>query len=153
MAFRILENVEICKKQEGFLGSYYSGKVLAAVGINRYIVRYETRWTECKTRQLSEVVDADEVRPLPPTISCTDFSVSDKIDAYVNNAWWVAKVVQRLDDVRYFVRLDTNGTEFLVPSYKLRIHLDWQDGRWVSPPNTNTNTNTNPNTNTIANRP
>ena len=146
MAFRILENVEICKKQEGFLGSYYSGKVLAAVGINRYIVRYETRWAECKTRQLSEVVDADEVRPLPPTISRTNFSMSDKIDAYVNNAWWVAKVVQILDDVRYFVRLDANGTEFQLPSHKLRIHLDWQDGRWVLPPSANTNTNT------IANR-
>ena len=136
MAFRYQERVEICKKQEGFLGSYYCATLLAAVGINRYIVRYENRWVQGGARQMTEVLDADEVRPQPPTISCTNFSVSDKVDAYVNYAWWVGKVTRKIEPIRtYCVSLDNGGIEVQVPPSKMRIHLDWEDGRWVLPMN------------------
>ncbi|KAJ0018323.1 hypothetical protein Pint_10399 [Pistacia integerrima] len=84
MAFRHKETVEIHKKQEGFSGPYYTATILAAIGKTKYLVRYETRFAEDRTRLLTEAVDEADVRPLPPT----NLEVSDNIvDAYVNDGW------------------------------------------------------------------
>lgn len=83
MASRHKETVEIYKKQEEFSGRpHYTAIILATIGKTQYLVRYETRFAEDKTRLLAQAVDEADIRPLPPT----NFEVSDNIfDAYVND--------------------------------------------------------------------
>ncbi|KAK9267202.1 hypothetical protein L1049_009622 [Liquidambar formosana] len=132
MAFRYKETVEICSKEERFLGSYYAATLLAAVGRTRYLVRYNTRFTDDKQRLLTAAVDAADIRPFPPEIPFRSFAVSDQVDAYVDGAWWVGEVVQKVDP-NYHVRLDINGSVLHLPFYRVRIHLEWEDGNWVYP--------------------
>lgn len=125
------DRVEVCKKREGFSGPYYSARILAAIGGTKYLLRYETRYGPDRTRLLTEAVDETEIRPLPPT----NFEVSDNIvDAYVNNAWWVGRIVRKVDDF-YHVKLESTGDVVHLPFHKVRIHLEWEDGKWVYPGN------------------
>ncbi|XP_031281889.1 protein AGENET DOMAIN (AGD)-CONTAINING P1-like [Pistacia vera] len=131
MAFHHKETVEIHKKQKGFSGPYYTATILAAIGKTKYLVRYETRFAEDRTRLLTEAVDEADVRPLPPT----NLEVSDNIvDAYVNDGWWVGRIVRKVDP-NYYVKLESSGNVVHCPFYKVRIHLEWEDGKWVYPGN------------------
>ncbi|GAV60619.1 Agenet domain-containing protein [Cephalotus follicularis] len=130
MSFSYKEPVEICHKQEGLLVKYYRATLLAAIGRNRYLVRYETRLNHSGTRLLTEPVDAEQVRPLPPPGPYINFIISDRVDAYINNAWWVGKIARKVDP-NYYVRLDYNGNEVHCAYYRVRLHLDWVDDKWV----------------------
>lgn len=129
MSYAHKETVEICKKQEGLVSSYYTATVLAAIARTKYLVRYETRFSEDRTRLLVESVDEADIRPLPPP----NLEVSEKVDAYVNDAWWVGKIVRKVDP-NYYVKLDSTGTVVHCPFYKVRVHLEWEHGKWVYPP-------------------
>lgn len=132
MAFKHKDSVEICKKGEGFSGIYYNATLLAAIGRNKYLVRYDTRFTDDGLRYLTEAVDADEVRPSPPQVSYTNFVVPDRVDAYVNLAWRVGTITRKVDP-NYYVKLDCNGNEEHCAFYKVRLHLEWQNDRWFYP--------------------
>ncbi|OMO65365.1 hypothetical protein COLO4_31300 [Corchorus olitorius] len=130
--FKHKDLVEICKKEEGFQGIYYNATLLAAIGRNKYLVRYDTRFSDDGTRYLTEAVEAEEVRPLFPKISYTNFVVSDRVEAYVNFAWRVGTVTRKVDP-NYYVKLDCNGNEEHCAFYKVRLHLEWENGRWFYP--------------------
>ena len=61
---------------------------------------------------MPEAVDANEIRPLSPATSHTDVQVSDRVDAYVNNAWWPRSFAKK-DEFKpnYLVKLDDDGDE------------------------------------------
>ncbi|XP_007025383.2 PREDICTED: DUF724 domain-containing protein 2 [Theobroma cacao] len=131
MDFKYDDPIEICKKEEGFSGIYYKAKYLAAMGSNKYLVRYDTRLTEDGYSPIVEAVDADEIRPLPPK-SAHNIVVSDKVDAYVNLAWRVGTVIRKVDS-NYHVKLDCDGKEAHCAFYNVRLHHEWRDGSWFDP--------------------
>ncbi|GMH27119.1 hypothetical protein Nepgr_028962 [Nepenthes gracilis] len=133
MGFRYKEAVEICSRKRGILDSYYPATVLAAVGKNRYIVEYQTRYSDDKTRLLTAVVDGSEIRPSPPSIPVSNFAESDLVDAYLNGAWWTGRIARKVDP-NYYVRLDCDGTEAHCAFYRVRLHLEWEGGEWLRPP-------------------
>ena len=130
MSFDCNQAVEICKKEEAFLESYYPATVLAAIGPTRYLVRYETRCSEDQTRLLTEVVKQVDIRPTPPASSYTNYKVNDRVDAYINGCWWVGSVTRKVDP-NYDIKLECNGNEVHCGFYRVRIHFDWEDGKWV----------------------
>ncbi|MBA0815419.1 hypothetical protein Gohar_000194 [Gossypium harknessii] len=66
------DEVKVCSKEEGFLGSYYEAKIL-----------YPLR---------SYTLSTDEVRPMPPPATITRatqvFHYLDRMDAFDNDGWW-----------------------------------------------------------------
>ncbi|MCL7032908.1 hypothetical protein MKW94_025394 [Papaver nudicaule] len=134
MEFKRGDRVEVTSKEEGFVGSYYTGKIIARVGpIHQYLVEYETLFTEKdETMFLREVVDAKNVRPVPPEIKCSDYSVLDKVDAYDNDGWWVGTVISTsvLEDGKYYVYFESSSDEIAYPVDKLRIHQEFHNGKW-----------------------
>ncbi|KAK8297111.1 protein AGENET DOMAIN (AGD)-CONTAINING P1 isoform X1 [Gossypium raimondii] len=132
MAFKLNDLVEICKKEEGFSGVYYTAILLAAVGRKRYLVRYENRFNEDGSRFLTEAVDSDEIRPSPPQPSGYNFAMAERVEAFVDFAWRVGTVIRKVDP-NYYVKLDCNGKEHHCPFFKVRRHLEWQNGTWLSP--------------------
>ncbi|KAK2642424.1 hypothetical protein Ddye_024187 [Dipteronia dyeriana] len=134
MTFRHNQTVEICKKEEGSHSPgtyyYYTATILAAIGRTRYLVRYENRYSEDKTRLLTESVDESDIRPSPPSVPYAGFQVPDRVDAFINEAWRLGSIARKVDP-NYYVKLDSNGIEVHCPFYKVRLHLEFEDGRWI----------------------
>ncbi|TYG84953.1 hypothetical protein ES288_A13G013700v1 [Gossypium darwinii] len=130
------DKVEVCSKEEGFLGSYYQAKILSPLNDNTvYRVQYKNLVEEeDQTRPLVEIVSADEVRPVPPPVTFTKatqvFHYLDSVDAFDNDGWWVGKITGRLGS-KYWVYFETTRDEIAYPVSRLRHHLEWRDGHWI----------------------
>ncbi|KAH8497918.1 hypothetical protein Peur_073183 [Populus x canadensis] len=136
MEFHEGDKVEVCSKQEGFLGSYYTATVVEKLDLNSFAVQYTNLVEEeDMSKLLIETVSADEVRPVPPRIKFgSGFSAFDKVDAFDNDGWWAGKVTGQRGPM-YFVYFETTGDEIAYHVSRLRIHLDWANGKWVSSKN------------------
>lgn len=135
MEFGEGDRVEVCSKEEGFVGSYYAATVTKKLGTNKYVVEYKSLLEEDESRPLIETVSGDEVRPVPPRIRFgSGFGLFDKVDAFDNDGWWVGKVTGKRGSI-YFVYFETTGDEIGYHISKLRAHLDWFNGKWVSSKN------------------
>ncbi|KAI9198796.1 hypothetical protein LWI28_022283 [Acer negundo] len=135
MTFRHNQTVEICKKEEGSHSPgttscyyYYTATILAAIGRTRYLVRYQNRFSEDKTRLLTESVDESVIRPCPPSVPYAGFQVPDRVDAFIDGAWRSGSIARKVDP-NYYVKLDSNGIEVHCPFHKVRLHLEFEDGR------------------------
>ncbi|XP_052173647.1 protein AGENET DOMAIN (AGD)-CONTAINING P1-like [Diospyros lotus] len=125
--------VEVCSNEDGFLGSYFLARVIGSVaGGEKLRVEYATLLDDSGKAPLKEVVRASHVRPLPPQVRVSRFDVLDEVDAYDLDGWWAGRVTARKDDFNYVVYFDSSGDEFDYPASDLRVHLEFDNGRWVS---------------------
>jgi hypothetical protein len=131
MAFFWGDEVEVCSKLDGFVGSHYAGTVVAEYRHKTYAVRYKTLVTEDECRPLVEVVGEDEMRPEPPKVLASGFALFEEVDAFDNDGWWVGKITGRKGS-NYYVWFDKYGEEIAYPFSQLRAHLEWVGGKWVS---------------------
>ncbi|XP_043701625.1 protein AGENET DOMAIN (AGD)-CONTAINING P1-like [Telopea speciosissima] len=131
-AYRTGDFVEICSNDEGFLGSYFAAKVLA-VGKTKLLVEYETLLTPDESGLLKEIVHYREVRPRPPEIPVSAFRVFEEVDAYDNEGWWVGRITSVQDSNKYSVYFSHSRENNTYPFFRLRVHQDWKNGKWVSP--------------------
>ncbi|XP_038711192.1 protein AGENET DOMAIN (AGD)-CONTAINING P1 [Tripterygium wilfordii] len=133
MAFYRGDKVEVCSKEEGFVGSFYEAKILRKEDINSYSVQYRNLVTEEDSSiQLIEKVSAGEVRPKPPRAPMpTKLCLHDVVDAFDNDGWWVGRITGK-KGTDYYVFFDSTGDEIAYPIHRLRFHLAWVDGKWVS---------------------
>lgn len=130
--FHIGDKVEVCSKQEGFVGSFFEATILGWVGSSRYGVRYKNLVTENDpNKKLKEIVRADEVRPRPPRTRASTFSLLQMVDAFDSDGWWVGCVSGKRGSDRYQVYFDLYGVEITYPASQLRPHQDWCNGQWV----------------------
>ncbi|KAG8379541.1 hypothetical protein BUALT_Bualt07G0099700 [Buddleja alternifolia] len=133
MAFNAGDSVEVCSKEEGFLGSYYEATVVAKITRdNQYVVEYKTLVEDDLSAPLREVVAADEVRPPPPhERPPIRFFCGDRIDAFDNDGWWVGTVSgMNVDEGKYYVYFKLFMVEIAYHPSKLRLHQDWNKGKW-----------------------
>ncbi|KAM5560022.1 protein AGENET DOMAIN (AGD)-CONTAINING P1-like [Rosa sericea] len=133
-SFQRGDQVEVCSKLEGFLGSYYEATIVANMGTN-YVIQYNHLVEEFNDSvPLKETVKAAEVRPLPPEIREANavFHVGDRIDAYDLDGWWVGTISSEENGSGHqSVFFETTGQELDYPVLKLRVHQDWRNGKWV----------------------
>ncbi|KAK6917681.1 Agenet-like domain [Dillenia turbinata] len=132
MSFRYKDPVEICWKSEGFPNSYYPATLLAAVGRTKYIVQYKSRYTQDGKRYLTETVDEEDIRPVPPDIKAYNFQPSARVDFFIDGCWRVGTVTRKVDP-NYMVVLDNTQNEIWCFFYRLRPHMDWVNGNWDFP--------------------
>ncbi|KAI3907994.1 hypothetical protein MKW98_003639 [Papaver atlanticum] len=132
MDFKRGDRVEISSKEEGFVGSYYSATILAKLApTNELWVEYETLCQEEDEKKLlREIVDVKNVRPFPPEVKLSEYSLLDKVDAYDNDGWWVGRISAVLDDSMYYVYFESSRDEIAYPADKLRIHQEFDKGKW-----------------------
>ncbi|KAK9132089.1 hypothetical protein Scep_011617 [Stephania cephalantha] len=132
MAFRFRQGdyVEVTSDEDGFQGAYYTAKVVKPLSQNQYLVQYQTLLTDDESSMLREVVDAIHVRPLPPVIRALEFRAWDEVDVYANDGWWVGRVVGEKEGM-YEVFFDCYECSIWYGVDELRIHQEWEYGRWV----------------------
>ncbi|CAH2038763.1 unnamed protein product [Thlaspi arvense] len=128
------ELVEVCSKEDGFLGSYLESKILSKLPRGSfYKVKYKNLVTEGEDPlPLIEIISADEIRPLPPKLSQPlTFHLHDKVDAFDSDAWWVGYITGRRGN-KFSVYFSESNEECEYPLGLLRRHLDLVNGHWVS---------------------
>ncbi|KAK3008399.1 hypothetical protein RJ639_013929 [Escallonia herrerae] len=131
MVFRRGDEVEVSSKEDGFVGSYFPAKIISELMKKEYIVQYKTLLREDMSGLLREIVAADEVRPVPPEVSASGFSLCDEVDVYANDGWWAGKVTGKVGG-KYFVYFETTGDEIAYPLSNLRVHQEYVNSKWVS---------------------
>ncbi|XVE76355.1 hypothetical protein DITRI_Ditri12bG0165500 [Diplodiscus trichospermus] len=125
------DEVEVCSKEEGFLGSYFEATVISQLNNNTlYKVRYKNLVEEeDQTMPLVQIVSADEVRPLPPRIVREEANrVFSYLYALDNDGWWVGNITGKQGS-KYWVYFDTSGDEIAYPVSQLRNHMEWRHGK------------------------
>nr|GEW00334.1 hypothetical protein [Tanacetum cinerariifolium] len=77
-------------------------------------------------------VDFWHIRPSPPHLSYTHFSLDDEVDAYYDYGWWRGVITKELADNKYnvFFEHTKKEREFICP--KVRPHLEWKRGEWYN---------------------
>ncbi|VVA90183.1 unnamed protein product [Arabis nemorensis] len=97
-----------------------------------YKVKYKNLITEeDEPEPLIEIISADELRPMPPKSLPVLFLLHDKVDAFDNDGWWIGKITGRRGNL-YSVYFETTNEVLEYPLCRLRRHLDWVNGDWVS---------------------
>ncbi|KAL7588212.1 hypothetical protein Lser_V15G40707 [Lactuca serriola] len=131
MAYERGDRVEITNKEEGFAGSYYIANIISSLSKKEYIIQYRTLLNDDGFAPLREIVTADQIRPLPPEVMATEFSLLDLVDAYDKDGWWVGKVIRKTGS-NYLVYFEDSREEIVYPLSMLRIHQEWDGRVWVS---------------------
>ncbi|KAF8089624.1 hypothetical protein N665_0501s0036 [Sinapis alba] len=127
--------VEVSSDEEGFKGSWFAAKVIEHIGEeDKYRVEYRDLREENGIEPLKEEADFLHIRPPPPIDEDIDFAVGDKIDAFYNDAWWVADVIESsMKDGIVGICFRPSGEKMRFGRQGLRLHKDWINGTWQLP--------------------
>ena len=83
------DKVEVCSKEEGFVGSYFEATIVSCLFNGQYLVCYKNLLQDDKFGLLLETVYPYEIRPLPPRVrSPHEFQLNQKVDAFDNDGWY-----------------------------------------------------------------
>ncbi|KAM1353684.1 hypothetical protein EV1_032934 [Malus domestica] len=114
------DRVEVSSRDYGFIGAYYEATVVEDLG-GKYKVEYLSLVDEKdESRQLQGDVDADELRPLPPSPSEQEKMKST-----------ITEVKKEGEKEIYSVYLETTADLCDYSKEQLTFHKDWIDGAWV----------------------
>ncbi|KAL3509142.1 hypothetical protein ACH5RR_028543 [Cinchona calisaya] len=118
--------------EEDFKGSFYAAKITSKDGSSQFKVKYETILKEDESGPLEEVVNTNQLRPVPPQVPKNFFSLHELADAYDHDGWWAGIICGKFQS-KYFMYFPTTGEEKSFPLEKLRIHQEWFNGEWTYP--------------------
>lgn len=126
--------VEVSSDEEGFEGAWFTATVVKLLDNGNYLIEYQNLRNDDDTAFLQEEADRLYVRPRPPDIGpFKSFKVLEEVDALYNDGWWVGVVSKVLKGQRYRVQFKGNNEELEFNHADLRLHLDWINGKWVTP--------------------
>ncbi|KAF3660290.1 putative cytochromeA1-like [Capsicum annuum] len=128
------DKVEVASQEWGYIGSYYTAKIVCSIGDSHYRVRFKNLVNDDKSDLLEELVMASEIRPMPPrhkTLLPENICLNDIVDVFDKDGWWVGFVSGR-DEQSYYVYFPTTGDNVAYPLQLLRFHQEWNMGNWIS---------------------
>ncbi|KDP39534.1 hypothetical protein JCGZ_02554 [Jatropha curcas] len=136
MKFLKNQKVEVCSKEEGFVGSFYEATILNPIYDNKqvfYEVEYKNLVEEKnENKPLVEKVRHDEVRPLPPpVVNERGYLVDELVEVFDNDGWWFGTITGKTGCC-YSVYFPTTGDHMEYHVSCLRPHQDWVQDKWTS---------------------
>ncbi|CAK8572551.1 unnamed protein product [Lathyrus sativus] len=124
--------VEISINEVGFLGSWFTGKIVRCLADDKFVVEYEKIMADEEGRKgLQETVERFQLRPIPPQEIIQDIQYGDEVEAYHNDGWWEGIFSGSLEDGRKVVCF-RNSTQ-VYPDKEVRRHHEWVNGIWIPP--------------------
>lgn len=125
--------MEICSDEDGFYGAWFSATVLEQLSYGNFKIEYKSLRNDDDTAFLTEIVDANHIRPCPPPRENGDsFRLFEEVDALYNDGWWVGVVAKVLSRQKYEVFFRGTDEQIVFKQSDLRRHLEWINGKWVS---------------------
>ncbi|XP_034207466.1 DUF724 domain-containing protein 3-like isoform X2 [Prunus dulcis] len=137
--FSVGSAVEVRSDEEGFKGAWFRATIvtsptnLASKKRKRALVEYKSLVTEDGSQQLKEYVDSAYLRPVPPPLGDQNFEEGDVVDADYKDGWWTGVVKKVLDNSKYTVVFEFPPDLIEFERERLRLHQDWDAGKWVRP--------------------
>ncbi|KAK7405044.1 hypothetical protein VNO78_06203 [Psophocarpus tetragonolobus] len=125
------DKVEVCSNEEGFIGSYYLATVVSRLDNGLYVVRYDTLLEDDESQPLTETLFPKELRPAPPLLPRSHFSLYQSVDAFDNDGWWVGHITGISSHNHYYVYFPTTNEQISYPLHRIRVHHDWLHGDWL----------------------
>ncbi|XP_062073992.1 uncharacterized protein LOC133778157 isoform X2 [Humulus lupulus] len=146
--------VEVYKDGDGFKAGWYAASVLS-LNDGKACVSYTEIERDEGTTELKEWVALEGEGSDPPKIRIArpvtamryegtrkrrraamgdyNWSVGDKVDAWMTNSWWEGVVTERnkKDETSVTVHFPAHGETSAVKAWHLRPSLIWKDGEWV----------------------
>ncbi|KAI3988599.1 hypothetical protein MKX01_026963 [Papaver californicum] len=131
--------IEVSSK-EGLLGSFFEATIIKQTEKNEFLVEYKYLYEDNERRLLRQIVHAAKIRPIPPEIKASYFNIYDQVDVNEKDGWRVGRITDR-DPIRskltgedrsmYSVYFSSTGEEVAYRKWKLRVHQEWVNGKWV----------------------
>ncbi|XP_062113376.1 DUF724 domain-containing protein 7-like [Humulus lupulus] len=121
--------VEVHHKTNNTGVTWIPATVIGEKGTDSVVVR-------CKKDKAEKItVQLEMFRPEPPQLSSDkDFQLMDRVDAFCDLGWSVGSITKVLIQRRYAVNFGTmrERNEVVFNHSKLRLHLEWVDGQWIT---------------------
>jgi hypothetical protein len=126
--------VEVSSDDDGFRGSWFTGKILRRVSADKFMVEYDNLMEDEKGKKpLKESLKRQQLRPILPTETNREFKFGDEVDAYHNDGWWEGYITEELKDGRFSVYFRVSREQIVFTKEELRLHREWIDEKWVPP--------------------
>ncbi|CAK8572543.1 unnamed protein product [Lathyrus sativus] len=126
--------VEISSDDDGFRGSWFTGKIVRRLVGDKFMVEYDNLMVdEDITKRLKESIRLHQLRPIPPKEITRDFKFGDEVDAYHNDGWWEGHVAGILEDGRKTVYFRVSREQLEFRDEELRLQREWVNGGWIPP--------------------
>ncbi|KAF6138311.1 hypothetical protein GIB67_001461 [Kingdonia uniflora] len=131
--FTVGNLVEVSSDLEGFVGAWFSTKVVQVTANEKFLVEYEKLVEDDNVRLLREEVDILHIRLCPSDQQIRCFKLLQLVDVLYNDDWWTGVISKVVDGPRYIVYFkETKEEHEYVPS-DVRLHQDWINGKWLTP--------------------
>lgn len=131
MEFQPGDEVEVAVLGEGFENSYFEATVVSKVeGSSKYTVQYKTLLREDESGPLEEFAEADQLRPRPPKVPVSCFSLYELADVWENEGWWAGIIYGKFQS-DYFLYHPATEEEKPYSLEQLRVHHEWRNGQWI----------------------
>ncbi|CAJ1963118.1 unnamed protein product [Sphenostylis stenocarpa] len=132
--FRKGRLVEVKRDDESCKGAWFVATIVDIIGKDRFQVEYRDLKTNGGTQILKEEIDERFVRPCPLEVPFSgSFKQFQEVDAWYNDGWWEAVVLEALNDAKCLISFIHSGV-LKIENSRLRPHHDWIDGKWVVMP-------------------
>ncbi|CAK8574737.1 unnamed protein product [Lathyrus sativus] len=139
--YKIRDKVEVCSKEEGFVGSYFKATIVSCLQNDKFVVRYENLVLDDASEDgasepLEEIIYRRELRPLPPRVrNPPEFRFNQKVDVFDNDGWWLGEITSekfRFENCYYHrVYFNTTDETICYPCDRIRVHHEWIYGEWI----------------------
>ncbi|XP_058735258.1 protein AGENET DOMAIN (AGD)-CONTAINING P1-like [Vicia villosa] len=134
--YNVRDKVEVCSREEGFVGSYYNATIVSCLEKQKYVVRYKNLLLDDGSGPLTETIYSRELRPLPPRVrNPHEFHLNQKVDVFDNDGWWLGEIASEkiCSDNCYYYKVYFNTTfETIYYSLdRIRVHHEWRYGEWI----------------------
>ncbi|XP_004487943.1 protein AGENET DOMAIN (AGD)-CONTAINING P1-like [Cicer arietinum] len=133
--YKVGDKVEVCSKEQGFVGSYYEATIVSCLENGKYVVRYKNLLEDDNSKPLKETIFPKELRRLPPHVrNLPEFRLNQKVDVFDNDGWWLRKIISEkiLSRKRYYymVYFFTTHEVIYYPCNRIRVH-EWFHREWI----------------------
>jgi hypothetical protein len=135
--YNVGDKVEVCSKEEGFVGSYYEATIVSCLDNGKYVVRYKNLLKDDEYGLLIETLFPKDLRPLPPRVrNPPKFQLNQKVDVFDKDDWWVGEITSekiRMQKSYYYnVYFDYTGQNIYYPCDQIRVHHELSFcGEWI----------------------
>ncbi|CAJ2649822.1 unnamed protein product [Trifolium pratense] len=135
--YEVGDKIEVCSKEEGFIGSYYEATIAACLENKKYVVCYKTLLEDDESGPLKETLFPKDIRPIPPRVrNYHRFQLNHKVDVFYNDGWWLGIITSKktLMRKRYYFRVyfTTLGRMMYCHCSRIRVHHELIYGDWIS---------------------
>ncbi|XP_074314533.1 protein AGENET DOMAIN (AGD)-CONTAINING P1-like [Silene latifolia] len=128
--YNVSDRVEVMFPEAGFVGSFFLATVLLLLDDGHVYVQFHHLLTYSGFFFLRDIIEVVNIRPMPPFIGTVEYAVHDLVEVFVNDGWWLGRVIDiYVVDGYYEIHFEGYDEVSFNVFYEMHPHLVWEDNR------------------------